>query len=349
MLRHRVVPHFGFVYVEIPVYHQQCTTCSHIWSVEWRGIPQYGKVTTLFREAVLSLCQDRSLSSAAQLLKVPYTTLERWYYQWVEEATGSMNRDRPSPAVICLDDFATHKGHRYAISLVDHEKGEVCQIGEGRSRKAIQRTLRKWPYDPPNVVVTDLAPGMAKTVQEVWPDTLIAADPFHVIQLFTKEVDRSRKQATKKEKSQSKRRNITRILTTKPIHLTFKELFQLEERLSEDGKLTELYQALQGLRRLYGQREPAILQRAFDQWIDRYLFSDNRNVHRIAKTVLQWKKPIIQAILFQVSNGKIEGINNKIKLIMRRAFGFRNMRHLELRVQLETTFKSKDLINHRLW
>ncbi len=39
-LRHRVIPHFVFVYVEVPVYHEQFNQCMHVWSVQWHGIPQ---------------------------------------------------------------------------------------------------------------------------------------------------------------------------------------------------------------------------------------------------------------------------------------------------------------------
>jgi transposase len=336
VLRHRIVPSFGFIHVEVPVYHQQCCRCLYIWSVQWDGIPQHGKGTTLYKEALMTLCDESSIQSVSTSFDVPYSTLERWYYEWAEQQNDRFHRHRQDPTVICLDDFALQKGHRYAISLVDHDSGEVCHMEKGRSRSSIQRALKRWPYNKPEVVVTDLAPGMAKTIKEVWPDTQVAADPFHVVQLFTKELDNHRKKLSKKEKSQSKRRQLTKLLTTPPRNLTFKELFRVEDWLAQNKELEILYQSLQGIRRIYAQPDVSLAEKALDGWVEHYLFSENRTVHRIAKTIQQWKHQVINAIRYKVSNGTIEGINNKIKLIKRRAYGYRNMRHFELRVNLET-------------
>ncbi|ALX48771.1 hypothetical protein AOX59_09165 [Lentibacillus amyloliquefaciens] len=101
-LRHRVIPHFGFIHVEVPVYHQQCTTCLHVWSVQWQGVPQHGKVTDLFKKAVVTLCHESALQSVANTLRVPYTTVERWYYQWAEEEVENLHTMRTDPTVVCF-------------------------------------------------------------------------------------------------------------------------------------------------------------------------------------------------------------------------------------------------------
>jgi len=335
-LRHRFTPYFGFLYVEIPVYHQQCSQCTHIWSVQWRGIPQRGKATTLFKNTLIKLCQNNTLLSAARTLKVPYTTVERWYYKWAEEEVNKLYSDQVDPIILCLDDFAIHKGHRYAVSLVDYTTGELRKLGKGRNRSAIQQALKDWPHSPPQVVVTDLAPGMATTVQEIWPDTIMAADPFHVIQLFTKELDQLRKKLSNQKGSQRKRRQWTRLLTTRPTNLTFKEHLKLEEWLSQNAQLQELYQALEGIRRVYIQRVESNIRFALSQRIEHYLYAEYSNVCRIAKTIIQWREPIINAILLGVDNGIMEGLNNKVKLIKRRGCGYRNFHHFQRRVQLET-------------
>src|SRR4051794_23080737 len=85
-LRHRVIPYFGFVWVDVPIVHQRCCACSCVWSVEWNGVPQRGKVTDLFKSAVISMCHGTSIQSVAISRMVPYTTVERWYYEWAEEA-----------------------------------------------------------------------------------------------------------------------------------------------------------------------------------------------------------------------------------------------------------------------
>lgn len=91
-----------------------------------------------------------------------------------------MNTQAADGSVLCLDEFALHKGHRYAHSLIDHQTGQVLESGRGRDRQSIHSTLKEWSDDP-DAVVTDLAPGMRNTVHDIWPTTDVVADPFHVI------------------------------------------------------------------------------------------------------------------------------------------------------------------------
>jgi transposase len=109
LLRHRFIPHFGFIYVEVPVYHEQCTACLAVWSVQWEGIPQRGKVTDMFKETIVSLCQETTIQSAAKAVDIPYTTLERWYYAWADRENGRNIRERKAPKILSLDDFSIQK------------------------------------------------------------------------------------------------------------------------------------------------------------------------------------------------------------------------------------------------
>ncbi|WP_335872579.1 hypothetical protein [Bacillus sp. 2205SS5-2] len=107
-LRHRVTPHFGFICVEVPCYHEQCTNCFSVWSVKWEGIPQRGKSTELFKEITSSLCHETTIQAVSRAYQIPYTTLERWYYQWAERQNEVISRRRNTPKIICLDDFSRH-------------------------------------------------------------------------------------------------------------------------------------------------------------------------------------------------------------------------------------------------
>lgn len=96
--------------------------------------------------------------------------------------------------MVCLDEFALQKGHTYGVNLMDAQSGHIWQVTEGRSREQVRNALEQWPFAmAPQVVVTDLAPGMAETVRQVWKNTLVVADKFHVIQLFSKSLEAARK------------------------------------------------------------------------------------------------------------------------------------------------------------
>lgn len=308
--------------------------------LEWEGIPQRGNVTEVFKTTVVSLCHETTIQSVSRAYNIPYTTLERWYYEWADREIARITSEKEQPKIISIDDFAIQKGHQYALSIVDYKNAQICQVTRGRSGKSIKKALKKWPYEKPDLVVVDLAPAYLNTIKEAWPGTKLAADPFLVIQLFTKELDKLRKRLLKNEKSQGKRRQATRLLTTRPLNLNLKELLQLEEWLSQDKKLEELYQALQGLRRIYVKWHAVYTKCAFKSWVNRFMFSSNEEVRRIAKTLLQWEDAILNAIKYGVSNGRMEGLNTKLKMIKRRGFGYRNLTHFERRLQMETGYKT---------
>ncbi|WP_412729681.1 transposase [Geobacillus stearothermophilus] len=73
------------------------------------------------------------------------------------------------------------------------------------------------------------------------------------------------------------------------------------------------------------------------QWFDRYLFSDCAAVRSIAKALITRRDAVLSCIVFSYSNGPMEGINNKIKLIKRLGYGYRNIQRFTLRVRLETS------------
>jgi transposase len=71
------------------------------------------------------------------------------------------------------------------------------------------------------------------------------------------------------------------------------------------------------------------------EWIHVHLLSSTPAVRSIAKTSVKWRQPIEAFFLYRVTNAPIEGTHNKVKVIKRRAFGYRNMKRFELRIRLE--------------
>lgn len=126
---------------------------------------------------------------------------------------------------------------------MDPTTGHIWQTSEGKSRKSIQDGLLHYPFrQPPKVVVTDLAPGIAETIIDVWPEVDIVADKFHVIQLLTRTIEQTRKLISKEDKHK-KIRHQRRLLMTLPSKLKDNELEERDCLLEDQPKLQELYQA----------------------------------------------------------------------------------------------------------
>ncbi|MFJ7733842.1 transposase, partial [Lysinibacillus sp. NPDC097231] len=110
----------------------------------------------------------------------------------------------------------------------------------------------------------------------------------------------------------------------------------VKEWQQEDLHTKHIYQALNHMRYVLKATTCRQAKSRLKAWLKRYQFHTCGVVAKIAKTVIAREKEMIETIVSPFSNGIMEGTNNKIKLIKRRGFGYRNEIHLFLRLQLET-------------
>ncbi|OZS77346.1 ISL3 family transposase, partial [Tetzosporium hominis] len=105
--------------------------------------------------------------------------------------------------------------------------------------------------------------------------------------------------------------------------------------LREDEFIKDIYYGLQHMRFVLKSTTSGQASRRLKEWIDRFMFHPCGPLAKIAKAVIVRQREMENTILSPFSNGKIEGTNNKIKLIKRRAFGYRNLNNFFTRLKLE--------------
>ncbi|MGG2947757.1 transposase, partial [Geobacillus stearothermophilus] len=127
-----------------------------------------------------------------------------------------------------------------------------------------------------------------------------------------------------------------RLLSQCPEKLTEEERQIIREWCNESDYLKSVYQSLQHVRYVFKSKDEQQAKRRLNAWVHRYLFCPCSAVRAIAKSLVKRTDEIISCILSPYSNGKMEGTNNKIKLMKRRGYGYRNIQRFALRVRLET-------------
>lgn len=272
-------------------------------------------------------CNGHTFEAVAKEMGVPPSTVAHWFYEYAREALARPE-NYEAPAALCMDEFAHKKGHHYSVALMDAHTGHVWQTHPGKSREAIQEALKQYPFEAPNVVATDLVPGMVNTIQEIWPETALIADKFHVIQLFTKALDRARKLDQHYATNHKEIRHQRRLLMTKPEKLKPDEKEILQEWLKQNEDLKKQYEALQDFRSIYENENVQQAKAELEAWCRYYLTEGAGATKKIVKTILQWKDPILNYFRFRLTNAKLEGTNNLIKTLKRRSFGVPTLKNL---------------------
>ncbi|WP_041638734.1 ISL3 family transposase [Anoxybacillus flavithermus] len=328
---HGYAQRIGIFWIELPVERRRCGTCGMTFSTSYPAISPRSVATDAFQQWVAQSCIGTSIQAVARMLKLPYTTVERWFY--IHPPSFLSNDIQPK--AVCVDEFAFRKGHDYGVAVMDAETGEVYAIEAGKNEEAIGRALAHVSRSV-QVVVSDLAPAMKKAIQRVCPEATHVVDYFHVIQLFTDALERCRKYVDKGGKKHGNVRYVCRLLSQCREKLTEAERQILREWCSESDYLKSVYQSLQHFRYVSKSKDVQQAKRRLEAWMHRYSFCPCSVVRAIAKSLVKRTDEIISCMLSPYSNGKMEGTNNKIKLIKRRGYGYRNIQRFALRVRLET-------------
>ncbi|EMA6342976.1 transposase [Bacillus cytotoxicus] len=154
-------------------------------------------------------------------------------------------------------------------------------------------------------------------------------------QFFTDAIQRRRRYLGETKK-QHKSRFIDRCLACKPEQLTDEERGFIVQWYQEHLYIKYIYQALNHMRYVLKVTVLTQAKRRLSEWFNRCQFHMCGAVSKIAKTLTVRKQVILNTIISPLSNGIMEGTNNKIKLIKRRGVGYRNDAHFFLRLRLET-------------
>lgn len=303
--------------------------------------------TRSFDDTVAWMATQMSASATRELMRIAWRTVGAIVARvWAD--TGA-TRDRMSGLRrIGIDEIAYKKGHKYVTVVVDHDTGVLVWAAEGRDKAVLHKFFDELgPQRTSNLthVSADGASWIAAVLVTRCPDAIRCADPFHVVAWGNQAVDTVRREAWNrlrgrakaatppsvqdKFKSRSKPRKTpaagvkkTRwALLKNPENLTDNQKAALAWIKVNDGRLHRAYRLKEGLRLVftlpYEQAAPAL-----DKWISWARRCRIPAFVALQKTILRHRQQILASIEHGMSNGRVESVNTKIRLITRRGFGF---------------------------
>ena len=238
---------------------------------------------------------------------------------------------------IAVDEFATHKGHKYMTVVLDLESGEILHAQEGKDAAALAGFLRelKRGKAPLKAVAVDMSESYASAVREVFGDTVdLVHDPFHVTALASKAIDETRRdlfrtlQGEEKQAIKGSRFLLLRGLENlKPSGMT-----RLMTLMAANEPLYQAYLLKEDLRMFWNLPDAKAGEAFLDQWIEEARSLDNRHFKKLATTLDTHRPGLLAYFKHRISTGPLEGLNNKIKVLKRQAYGFRDMEFFKLRL-----------------
>jgi transposase len=322
--------------------HRRRVNCPHcgpkVEALDW--LEPYARVTNRLSDSVARLCEVLPIRHAAQHFDLHWDTVKAIHKKWLKSRLEPFKI--PEVETIVMDEFALHKGRRYATVIMEPVRKQVLWVGRGRSREDIRpffEALGEKGRKRLQAVAMDMNGAYEKEVQAQCPHARIVYDLFHVVAKYGKEVIRRVRvdEAKRLDKSNPLRKVIRSanwlLLRRKKNIVNQQERVTLTELLKANRRLMTVYVLGEDLRRLWEYRYEGAARRFWKQWYSRAIRSQIPALKLFARRMQERIEGILAHCHWPLHTSLIEGVNNKIKVIKRMAYGFRDHEYFFLRIR----------------
>jgi len=250
-----------------------------------------------------------------------------------------MQDQATAPELIGLDEFSVKKGHIYNTAICNLGERTVMEVVEGRGRQRVENYFNKLT-NPDNVkgVAMDMHEPFRQAVQLCLPQAKIVVDKFHVIKLVNSVVDEVRNRIQRTYSGNRKYLFRSRYLLLKGVErLSDRKRERLNLLFFYYPELKQAWLLKERLRALYqitSRRNAAeVLTRIKEDIAEGSLIE----YKRFLPTLDNWGSEILNYFDYRITNGFVEGKNNRIKTIKRMGYGYRNNNNFRLRILAANT------------
>lgn len=316
-----------------------CKQCGRYFNTRMNGVKKWSRSTEPLKSSVFNTCRrGYSNQDAASESGISVATVERFYHQMVVQKI-SHQQNRPCPKIIGIDEHRFSKKVGFATTFCNLEKHSVFDIVPGRSEAEMLpflRTLRG--RSKVRMVCMDMHAPYRKMVRRWFPNAKIVTDRFHVIKLINHHFAKTCKLIDEENLAWG-RGGLIRIMCTKKNNLTPRARTKLENYFELQPAIKQLWtfwQELADLCRNKGKNPSACrkLVRGLLEKVEMLRSSPFKPMQTLGKSLNNWIDAIARMFRYHKSNGIVEGFHRKMKLIQRRAYGFRNFENYRLRVRV---------------
>lgn len=334
----------------VPRSRLECPRCGPtVESVSW--LDKHQRMTKRLAEKISRLAMVLPLSHVADWFQIHWTTAKLLHQRALEEQLGPITRDSLADVRrLSIDEFAIQKGHRYATVVVDADTKRVLWVSRGRDRAALSSffdLLGPEGCAQIEAIAMDMSGPFGEEVRARCPDAAIVYDLFHVVMKYGREViDRVRVDETNKiARAQGPNRELVRaerrvikgtrwlLLKNRSNLRSSAERVRLDELLEANHALFTVYVLKDDLKQLWRYRYEGAARRFWQQWYRRAMASGIEPLKRFANQLNLRLPGILSHCRYPMSTALVEGINNKIKVIKRMAYGYRDDHYFFLRIR----------------
>lgn len=326
------------VWLQVPLRRLRCPDCGpRVERVDW--LDRHARVTRRLAEFVGLWCEKLAVAHVCKLSGLHWETVRKIERRRLERCLTSLPEAHPTRLV--MDEFALFKGHRYATVVLDAETRRVLWVGEGRSRDAV-RPFFNWlgPERCARIeaVAMDMNTAYDLEVQMHCPKARIVYDLFHVIAKYGREViDRVRVDEANRHKQNLPMRRVVKrarwLLLRNRENVPVAQQPKLDELLAANQALMTVYVMKASLKELWHATSAWQWRKAWRTWLSMARNSEIEPLEKFANRLANYWRGIVARVRWPMHTGQLEGINNRIKVMKRIAYGYRDSAFFFLKIK----------------
>jgi transposase len=316
-----------------------CPSCGpKLEALDW--IEPHARVTNRLAESVARMCMVLPIKQVAEHYDLHWGTVKAIDKASLQRALEPAKRG--NVRLLLIDEFAIHKGCRYATIILDAETKRVLWVGKGHSSEDLHPFF-EWLGTKRCrricAVGMDMWRAYKTVVQAHCPNAEIVLDQFHVVARFGKTViDRVRVQEAKRCKDDKAARELIKgarwLLLGNWENLPDQEAkHRLNTLLEANQALMTAYVMKDALKALWSYKREGWARKAWDHWLDMARSSGLAPLKRFAEFIAWRIDDILSHCRWNLNTSLLEGINNKIKVLKRIAYGFRDEDYFFLKIR----------------
>lgn len=322
------------------------------------------RITKRAANWIKSFLQNKlSIRAIQNLTGIHWDTIRKVQQEIMDNALTEREQElreaNYKPKYLAIDEFAIHKGHSYATTVMDIETGDILWVGKGRSMADFEKFFQESSPDILSAVMAvamDMNASYNKLVEKHLPQATIVYDRYHMQAQFGKEVlgvvrlDEARKhkqisenilaeinkdtdkeakyelksQAKAEKQEYSKLKKARWSLLMNKDNLSDSRYEHLNTILETHQNLALCYAMKEEMCRLFELSDPILAEKGWDSWFKAAEESNIPALVRFANLKQSRIKGLIAHAAYPISTGKLEGFNNKIKVAKRIGYGYRD-------------------------
>lgn len=295
------------------------------WAEPW------ARVTTALAQAVAVLARELSWQGTARQYGLNWKSVATIVKRAVEY--GLRHRKRPPVHVIGIDEVSRRKGQVYLTVVYDLERRVLLWVGEDRTEEAVRKfftqEMGRRRCGTLRVVCMDMWAPYIHLVRQHASNAQILFDRFHIVKHLNEAVDEVRRSLWRRLRGKERAtfKGTRWLLLKNPWNLNDSQRERLSTLVRWNTPLVRAWYLKEAFQLFWTYLQPKRAQEHLRKWMNSAMRSKLEPFKKFVRLLRSHLDGVLAWTKIRLSNGALEGMNNKIKSISHRSFGFRSANH----------------------